>query len=231
MMSTRVTRRPPRGLHQPLMLEWARHQQRLFPGGQRLPAGLDANVSLAGGYGGAGNVGNFTAVQVNLLRPLKLEVDPNIQAVHHWDKEQIKTLSDKFASFEDKVRSREQQSKTLETQWSLLQQQTTRSTMANMFESYINKFQRQLDTLAQDQLRLEAEFGNMQGLVEDLKIKSEDEISKRTEMANEFVLIKKDVDGPGQFAQWLECQPMDRRVLGSIPSQGHVPLLQAPQSL
>ncbi|EPQ15445.1 Keratin, type II cytoskeletal 8 [Myotis brandtii] len=164
------------------MLEWARHQQRLFPGGQRLPAGLDANMSLAGGYGGAGNVGNLTAVQVNLLRPLKLEVDPNIQAVHHRDKEQIKTLSDKFASFMDKVRSREQQNKILETQWSLLQQ-TTRSTMDNVFESYINKFQRPLDTLAQVKLRLEAEFGSMQGLVEDLKSKSEDEISKRTEMA------------------------------------------------
>lgn len=35
----------------------------------------------------------------------------------------------------------------------------------NVFESYINKFQPQLDTLAQDKLRLEAESGNMQGLV------------------------------------------------------------------
>lgn len=71
------------------------------------------------------------------------------------------------------------------------------STMANMSESYINKFQQQLDTLAQDKLRLEAEFGKLKGLVKDLKNKSKDEISKRTEMENEFVLIKKDVDGPG----------------------------------
>ncbi|KAL4839930.1 hypothetical protein H8958_011833 [Nasalis larvatus] len=34
----------------------------------------------------------------------------------------------------------------------------------------------------------------MQGLVEDFKNKYEDEISKHTEMENEFVLIKKDVD-------------------------------------
>nr|KAF6452716.1 keratin 8 [Molossus molossus] len=66
--------------------------------------------------------------------------------------------------------------------------------MDNMFESYINNLRRQLDTLAQEKLRLEAEFGNMQGLVEDLKNKYEDEINKRTEMENEFVLIKKDVD-------------------------------------
>nr|KAF6452711.1 keratin 8 [Molossus molossus] len=153
--------------------------------------GLGANMGLAGGMGG------ITAVQVNqsLLSPLKLEVDPNIQAVRNQEKEQIKTLNNKFASFIDKVRSLEQQNKILETKWNLLQQQkTTRSNMDNMFESYINNLRRQLDTLAQEKLRLEAEFGNMQGLVEDLKNKYEDEINKRTEMENEFVLIKKDVD-------------------------------------
>lgn len=41
--------------------------------------------------------------------------------------------------------------------------------MANMSESYINKFQRQLDMLAGGKLRPEAELSNMQGLVEDLK--------------------------------------------------------------
>lgn len=70
------------------------------------------------------------------------------------------------------VRSLEQQNKILETKWNLLQQQkTTRSNMDNMFESYINNLRRQLDTLGQEKLRLEAEFGNMQGLVEDLKNK------------------------------------------------------------
>ncbi|ELK00577.1 Keratin, type II cytoskeletal 8 [Pteropus alecto] len=63
-----------------------------------------------------------------------------------------------------------------------------------MFESYINNFQQQLDMLAQEKLKLEAEFGNMQELVEDLKNKYEDEINKHMEIENEFVLIKKDVD-------------------------------------
>lgn len=61
-----------------------------------------------------------------------------------------------------------------------------------MFESYINNFRWQLDTLAQEKLRLKAEFGNMQGLVEDLKYK--DEINKHTKMENEFVLIRKDME-------------------------------------
>ncbi|XP_014448085.1 keratin, type II cytoskeletal 8 [Tupaia chinensis] len=156
--------------------------------------GLNAGMGLGLGYGGAGGI---TAVTVNqsLLNPLKLEVDPNIQAVRTQEKEQIKTLNNKFASFIDKVRFLEQQNKMLETKWSLLQQQkTARSNMDNMFESYINNLRRQLDTLGQEKLKLEAELGNMQGLVEDFKNKYEDEINKRTEMENEFVLIKKDVD-------------------------------------
>ena len=58
-----------------------------------------------GGFGGAG-VGGITAVTVNqsLLSLLKLEVDPNIQAVRTQEKEQIKSLNNKFASFIDKVR-------------------------------------------------------------------------------------------------------------------------------
>ncbi|XP_069897690.1 keratin, type II cytoskeletal 8 [Dipodomys merriami] len=149
-----------------------------------------------GGVGGASG-GGITAVTVNqsLLNPLKLEVDPNIQAVRTQEKEQIKSLNNKFASFIDKVRFLEQQNKMLETKWSLLQQQkTARSNMDNMFESYINNLRRQLDSLGQEKLKLEAELGNMQGLVEDFKNKYEDEINKRTEMENEFVLIKKDVD-------------------------------------
>ncbi|XP_069347440.1 keratin, type II cytoskeletal 8 [Eulemur rufifrons] len=154
-------------------------------------------VGLGGGYGGAGGMGGITAVTVNqsLLSPLNLEVDPNIQAVRNQEKEEIKTLNNKFASFIDKVRFLEQQNKMLETKWSLLQQQkTARSNMDGMFENYISNLRRQLDTLGQEKLKLEAELGNMQGLVEDFKNKYEDEINKRTDVENEFVLIKKDVD-------------------------------------
>ncbi|XP_038197241.1 keratin, type II cytoskeletal 8 [Arvicola amphibius] len=164
--------------------------------GSSFRGGLGSSMGL-GGFSGAGVGGGITAVTVNqsLLSPLKLEVDPNIQAVRTQEKEQIKSLNNKFASFIDKVRFLEQQNKMLETKWSLLQQQkTSRSNMDNMFESYINNLRRQLEALGQEKLKLEAELGNMQGLVEDFKNKYEDEINKRTEMENEFVLIKKDVD-------------------------------------
>nr|XP_054108116.1 keratin, type II cytoskeletal 8-like [Callithrix jacchus] len=149
------------------------------------------------GMGMGMGMGGITTITINqsLLSPRNLELDPNIQAVGTQEKEQIKTLNNKFSSFIDKMRFLEQQNKMLETKWSLLQQQKmARSNMDNMFESYFNNLRGQLETLGQEKLKLEAELGNMQGLVEDFKNKCEDEINKLTEMENEFVLIKKDVD-------------------------------------
>lgn len=73
--------------------------------------GLSSSMSGGGGgYGGAYGGGNMpfvpiSAVTVNksLLAPLNLEIDPNIQAVRTQEKEQIKSLNNRFASFIDKV--------------------------------------------------------------------------------------------------------------------------------
>uniref|UniRef100_A0A672PPT0 Intermediate filament protein ON3-like n=1 Tax=Sinocyclocheilus grahami TaxID=75366 RepID=A0A672PPT0_SINGR len=164
-----------------------------------------SSSSMSGGYGGGlgGGLGggfippHITAVTVNqsLLAPLNLEIDPTIQAVRTQEKEQIKTLNNRFASFIDKVRFLEQQNKMLETKWSLLQEQTTtRSNIDAMFEAYISNLRRQLDGLGNEKMKLDGELRNMQGLVEDFKNKYEDEINKRASVENEFVLLKKDVD-------------------------------------
>uniref|UniRef100_A0A2K5MJH9 Keratin, type II cytoskeletal 8 n=1 Tax=Cercocebus atys TaxID=9531 RepID=A0A2K5MJH9_CERAT len=147
---------------------------------------------LGGGYGGASGMGGITAITVNqsLLSPLNLEMDPNIQAVHTQEKQQIKTLNNKFASFIDKL------NKMLETKWSLLQQQkTAQRNMDNMFESYINNLRQQLKTLGQEKLKLEAELGNTQGLGEDFKNKYEDENHKRAEVENEIVELESRLEG------------------------------------
>lgn len=50
--------------------------------------------------------GGIHEVSVNqsLLKPLNLEIDPNIQSIRKDEKDQIQTLNNKFASFIDKVR-------------------------------------------------------------------------------------------------------------------------------
>lgn len=78
--------------------------------------GFGAGSGLGYGFGGPGfgyrigGVGvpaapSITAVTVNqsLLTPLNLEIDPNAQRVKRDEKEQIKTLNNKFATFIDKV--------------------------------------------------------------------------------------------------------------------------------
>ncbi|XP_023682602.2 keratin, type II cytoskeletal 8-like isoform X2 [Paramormyrops kingsleyae] len=173
-------------------------------GGANFGGGMDAGFyggsfgSSAAFGGGAGFASPpITAVTVNqsLLAPLNLEIDPNIQVVRTQEKEQIKTLNNRFASFIDKVRFLEQQNKMLETKWSLLQEQTTtRSNIDGMYDAYIANLRRQLDGLGNEKVKLESELKNMQGLVEDFKRKYEDEVNKRATAENEFVLLKKDVD-------------------------------------
>uniref|UniRef100_A0A8C3RY73 IF rod domain-containing protein n=1 Tax=Chelydra serpentina TaxID=8475 RepID=A0A8C3RY73_CHESE len=162
-------------------------------GGSRSPAGF--------GGGNSPGMGTIQEVTVNqsLLAPLNLEIDPNIQQVRKEEKEQIKSLNNKFASFIDKVRFLEQQNKVLETKWTLLQDQGQKSSsnknnLDPLFESYINNLRKQLNNLLNERGRMEGELKNTQDLVEDFKNKYEDEINRRTAAENEFVVLKKDVD-------------------------------------
>ncbi|KAM4699152.1 keratin, type II cytoskeletal cochleal-like [Discoglossus pictus] len=153
------------------------------------------------GIGGAGQgafcPGGITQVTVNqsLLTPLNLEMDPNIERVRKDEKEQIKGLNNKFASFIDKVRFLEQQNKMLETKWTLLQEQkTVHSHIEPLFEKFISNLRRQLDSLEAEKAHLEGERRTVEQAVEEFKKKYEDEVNKRTHAENEFVVLKKDVD-------------------------------------
>uniref|UniRef100_A0A667X7X2 Keratin 5 n=1 Tax=Myripristis murdjan TaxID=586833 RepID=A0A667X7X2_9TELE len=172
-----------------------------FGGGAGAGFGLGGGAGAGAGFGLGGGAGGFvpppiTAVTVNqsLLAPLNLEIDPTIQTVRTQEKEQIKTLNNRFASFIDKVRFLEQQNKMLETKWSLLQDQTTtRSNIDGMFEAYITNLRRQLDGLAVLAHKHTQEVSS--SLFNFSSFRYEDEINKRAAAENEFVLLKKDVDG------------------------------------
>ncbi|XP_023811119.1 keratin, type II cytoskeletal 8-like isoform X3 [Oryzias latipes] len=83
----------------------------------------------------------------------------------------------------------------LETKLELLQGQgVSRSNVEPMFEAHMANLRRQMDLVNNDKIKLDGELRNMQGLVEDFKHKYEDEINKRNNLENDFVILKKDVD-------------------------------------
>ncbi|XP_007518286.1 keratin, type II cuticular Hb4 [Erinaceus europaeus] len=179
-----------------------------YGAGSGVGLGFGAGSGLGFGFSGpgygyrVGGVGvpaapSITAVTVNqsLLTPLNLEIDTNAQRVKKDEKEQIKTLNNKFASFIDKVRFLEQQNKLLETKWNFLQEQKcARSNLEPLFENYITNLRRQLDMVTSDRARFEAERNNLQDVLEGFRKKYEEEVAYRANAENEFVTLKKDVD-------------------------------------
>ncbi|XP_059969546.1 keratin, type II cytoskeletal 7 isoform X2 [Mesoplodon densirostris] len=125
-------------------------------------------------YGGPVDAGiREVTINQSLLTPLQVNIDPSIQQVRQEEREQIKTLNNKFASFIDKVRFLEQQNKLLETKWALLQEQksTKSSCLLGIFEAQITGQRKQLEALQLDGGRLEVELRNMQDVMEDFKNK------------------------------------------------------------
>ncbi|NXY38688.1 K2C75 protein, partial [Pomatorhinus ruficollis] len=186
--------------------------------------GFGAGAGFGGGYGagcfggglGSGFGGGFdgglgsqgfppcppggireVTINQSLLAPLNLEIDPEIQKVRTQEREEIRKLNDKFASFIDKVRFLEQQNRVLETKWKLLQEQGGTGpggrNLDPFFETYISGLRKQLDCLSSEKHQLEAELKSFQDMVEDFKTKYEEEINKRTAAENEFVLLKKEL--------------------------------------
>ncbi|NXP56585.1 K2C79 protein, partial [Heliornis fulica] len=151
-------------------------------------------------FGEAGVSRGIEEVRVNtsLMRPIQLQVDPEFQRMRSDEKEQIKALNNKFASFIDKVQCLERQNQALMAKWELLQQQSAQPeesrNITSFFQSYISNLQRQLETLQNQKEQLDPEAYNMLQLVEDYKKRFEDEINKRASKEEEFVELKKELD-------------------------------------
>ncbi|KAL7989780.1 hypothetical protein Chor_012446 [Crotalus horridus] len=143
--------------------------------------------------------GGIQEVTINqhLLQPLNLEIDPEIQRVRSQEREQIKTLNNKFASFIDKVRFLEQQNKVLETKWELLQRQGTQVQQRNLeplFESYTANLRKQLDCLDVDgaymnKIELASKSDSLNDEIEFLKALFEAELSQMQQQVSDTSVV------------------------------------------
>nr|CAJ83835.1 Novel protein similar to keratin 8 [Xenopus tropicalis] len=124
-----------------------------------------------------------------------MEVDPQMQQLRNQEKEQIKGLNNQFVNFIDKVRDLEKQNKILETQLALLKEKDAyKSNIDQITQVSANRLKQQIDALLHEKEKLQMELHNMQGLVEELKNRYEDDINRRNQIENDFVLTKKDLD-------------------------------------
>ncbi|KFQ22633.1 Keratin, type II cytoskeletal 79, partial [Mesitornis unicolor] len=174
------------------------HGRELLGGGLGRRAFGEQGAGQGFGQAGVSRVIEEVHVNTSLLRPIELEVDPEFQRVRSDEKEQIKALNNKFASFIDKVQCLERQNQALMAKWELLQQQSARPeesrNITSFFQSYINNLQRQLEMLQSQKEQLDPEAYNMLQLVEDYKKRFEEEINKRTSKEEDFVELKKELD-------------------------------------
>ncbi|XP_046500442.1 keratin, type II cytoskeletal 78 [Equus quagga] len=172
--------------------------------GRAWGSGGRLGVRLGAGNGGPGlslcPPGGIQEVTINqnLLTPLEIEINPQFQAVRTQETREIRALNNQFASFIDKVRYLEQQNKVLETKWHLLQQQQVSDSpkgLDSFFEAYLAQLRKQLEQLQKERGALDAELKSCQDQEEAYKTKYEQEAHKRATVENDFVVLKKDVDG------------------------------------
>ncbi|XP_006268732.2 keratin, type II cytoskeletal 1 [Alligator mississippiensis] len=173
-----------------------------FGGGGARFGGICRGGLIGGGLGG-GDIGRSWGIQGvhvngNLLRPVHVEIDPDFQRVRAHEREQIKSLNDKFACFIDKVRCLEQENQVLLTKWELLQQQGGQTGVHRdiepFFQSYICHLRQQRDTLQSQKEELNLEDCKMLQIVNEYKASYEKEIDRRLCTEEEFVNLKKNLD-------------------------------------
>ncbi|XP_029927662.1 keratin, type II cytoskeletal 8-like isoform X2 [Myripristis murdjan] len=123
------------------------------------------------------------------------KVDPQDQSAKTKEKDQMVGLNDKFVAFINKVKHLEDKNKVLETRLKILQEQDNyKGKIDDTVKRLECELQQQMDGLEHDQAKLEAELRKSQEEVDHTRMKYEDEFQKKTELENEFVICKKDVD-------------------------------------
>ncbi|XP_066209551.1 keratin, type II cytoskeletal 78 isoform X1 [Saccopteryx leptura] len=173
-------------------------------GSRRMAWGSEGRLRVRFGSGGPGlslcPPGGIQEITINqdLLMPLKIEIDPQFQVVRTQETQEIRTLNNQFASFIDKVQFLEQQNKVLETKWHLLQQLGVSDSprdLESFFEDYLAQLRKQLKELQTQRGALDAELKSCRDQEEEYKVKYEQEAHTRATVENDFVVLKKDVDG------------------------------------
>ncbi|XP_023665682.2 keratin, type II cytoskeletal 8-like [Paramormyrops kingsleyae] len=111
------------------------------------------------------------------------------------EKQQIVSLNDRFVARINKVRQLEQENKKLNTKLKmLLEQEHYTGKVDEIVDELSFSLLKQIDSLAQNQRKLQVDLNRSQEGLRQQRMKYEDEIQKKADLENEFVVCKKDLD-------------------------------------
>ncbi|XP_070711806.1 intermediate filament protein ON3-like [Pempheris klunzingeri] len=124
--------------------------------------------------------------------PTNNKVDPSGKS---REKDDMVGLNDKFVRLIDKVKHLEDENKKLDTKLKILKDQEGYEGKINdIVKQLENEMEQQIENLIRDQEKLQAELLKKQDDVKDTKRSYEDELKQKSELENEFILTKKEVD-------------------------------------
>ncbi|KAI4875521.1 hypothetical protein NFI96_032487 [Prochilodus magdalenae] len=122
-------------------------------------------------------------------------VDPLDQQAKTKEKDQMVGLNDKFVQFIDKVRRLEEENKALETRLKILQEQDSyKGNIDDFVKEVAADLRRQIEGLDRDRQKLQNDLVKSDDEVDNNRMRFEDEIKIKTDLENDFVLTKKEVD-------------------------------------
>ncbi|XP_015270446.1 PREDICTED: keratin, type II cytoskeletal 5-like isoform X2 [Gekko japonicus] len=107
------------------------------------------------------------------------------------------------------VQCLEQQNQILRTKWQLLQNQNipaVKKDLKPLCEGYTTNLRRKLDLVLCEKNKLEIQHKAMQNLVEEHRSKYQEELNRRTNAENDFVVLKKEVDAAFKYQKELEMK-------------------------
>ncbi|XP_070850143.1 keratin, type II cytoskeletal 8-like [Chaetodon trifascialis] len=111
------------------------------------------------------------------------------------EKDEMVGLNDKFVRLIDKVKHLEDENKKLDTKLKILKEKEDyEGKIDDIVKQLENEMEQQIENLTRDQEKLQAQLLKDQDEVEDTKKSYEEEFHKKSELENEFIVTKKDVD-------------------------------------
>ncbi|XP_059184076.1 keratin, type II cytoskeletal 8-like [Centropristis striata] len=124
--------------------------------------------------------------------PTNNKIDPSGKS---REKDDMVGLNDKFVKLIDKMKHLEDENKKLDTKLKILKEQEDyEGKIDDIVKQLEDEMQQQIESLLQDQDKLQAELQKNQEEVDDTRKRYEDEMIKKADLENDFIVKKRDVD-------------------------------------